>query len=299
MSFKEFVQACDTHKMLNILSGYDISRALASEQQIYMERLYRNYLIIGGMTEAVATWIETNDFAQVQQVQEEIIESYKGDFSKYASKTEAIKISAIWDSIPGQLSKDNHKFIFSYVAGSKRAAELTNALHWLIEAGLIYCTTLTTDGHMPLSISEDKSTFRVYLADVGLLRTIADVSPQSILSDTALFSNFRGGFTENFVNNELRVYGHTPHYWTSSGIAEVDFVIQNQLQVYPIEVKSADNTKAKSLNLFCQKYNIHVAFKSSLKNIGIEKQDDLTYPKYKIALPLYMLWKISQYMTLE
>ena len=198
----------------------------------------------------------------------------------------------IWDSIPKQLAKENNKFVFSHVKAGKRAAELEDALQWLVNAGLTYTLELVEQAELPLSFHANATHFKLYMVDSGLLRCKAGVSPKTIVEETALYKKFKGAFTENYVMTELLKLGMKPYFWRSGNTAELDFLIENENQLIPIEAKAEINTKAKSFRLFCKRYLPQTGFICSMKNVG----DNRVEQTQTYSLPLYMLWKIKRYM---
>ena len=293
MSFYEFLLADGGIKFAELSKDFSADRPLTNLLKIPMEKYYRNYLIVGGMPAAVKKWVETHDYAEIEAIQDDILGDYADDFSKHAPLAEVPKIHWVWDSVPKQLAKENNKFIFSHVKEGKRASELENALIWLRDAGLIYQTELVEKPELPLSFMADASYFKVYMADVGLLRRKAGVYYQTILDGDDSYVRFKGTMAENYVNNELINCGYKPYFWRSGNSAEVDFLIEDKGKICPIEVKSAENTMAKSYRTFCRQYNIQMGIKTSLKNIGVNADGCTT----TISLPLYLLWDIERFIS--
>ncbi len=223
------------------------------------------YYIVGGMPEAVKTWIRTHDYAEVEEVQNEILSDYADDFSKHAPLTDVPKIRLIWDFVPVQLAKENNKFIFSHVKEGKRSAELEDALQWLVEAGLLIRSELVEKPEIPLAGAADKTYFKLYMSDIGLLRAKSKVSVKTILEESDLYRRYKGAFAENYVLNELKSLGKTPFFWRSGNTAEVDFIYEDEGEIVPVEVKAADNTQAKSYKQFCGKYKPKKGLKLSQK----------------------------------
>ena len=188
-----------------------------------------------------------------------------------------------------QLAKENNKFVFSHVKEGKRSAELEDALQWLIDAGLISQVCLVEKPELPLSAFADKTYFKVYMSDVGLLRAKSKISAKTILEENDLFSRYKGGFSENFVLNELKSLEIETWFWRSGNTAEIDFIFEKDNTLVPVEVKAADNTQAKSYRQFCQRYKPKIGFKLSLKNIG---QNDCQGTS-TLSIPLYLDWKIK------
>ncbi|MBF0107276.1 MAG: ATP-binding protein [Deltaproteobacteria bacterium] len=243
------------------------------------------YFFVGGMPEAINQYNQSPaDFETIREVHKEILRAYELDFSKHALPGDVIKISLIWNLIPSQLAKENKKFIFSAIKKSARARDYDTALQWLLDAGLIYKAYQTPAPQLPLSGICQRDIFKVYLLDVGLLSTMARVPQKMFTSSQAIFAEFKGAFTENFVAQELVAYQQEDlHYWTSNGIAEVDFVIPCDGETYPLEVKSGLSNKKKSLKVYDQKYNPTTLIRVSPQNF---KHDGklINYPLYGLSL---------------
>ena len=289
MNFKEFLIACDEKELVELLKDWSVKRSIPDQIKDKMESLLKTYYIVGGMPEVVKTWIETNNYDEVDSLQKEILEDYSDDFSKHAPASEVPKIRWIWESIPVQLAKENNKFVFSHVKEGKRWQELEDGLQWLKNVGLIYQLELVENPEIPLSNCANKTYFKVYMSDVGLLRARAGVSAESILLGNELYMRFKGAFSENYVYQELISQGKTPFFWRSGNTAELDFIYEDKDGIVPVEVKSADNTQAKSYKMFCEKYKPKYGFKLTLKNIA----ENMCADTRTVSLPLYMAWNID------
>ena len=292
MDFREFAIATGAGNLVEALKDWPVSREIPEAFFVPMEKLLKEYYAVGGMPEAVKTWTEMRDYDAVDDVLQEIISDYRDDISKHAPVAEVPKIRWIWDSIPLQLAKDNNKFVFSHVKEGKRSHELENALQWLKDAGLIYQLELVEKPEIPLSGFADASFFKVYLADVGLLRSVSGVTAETLANGSGLYLRFKGAFTENYVMTQLVAMGRKPYFWRSGNTAEVDFLFENDGEIVPVEVKSAENTQAKSYRLFCSRYESKVGFKLSLKNIA---ENECVHTR-TISLPLFMIRQMDQYM---
>lgn len=291
MTFKEFVIANDRRDLIDLFCDWPTDRPVPDLYSVPMKNLLKEYYAVGGMPEAVKIWIETHDFSEVEAVQNEILKDYADDFSKHAPANEVPKIRWIWDSVPVQLAKENNKFVFSHVKEGKRAAELEDALRWLSDSGLIIQTELVEKPEIPLSGFADKTYFKVYMSDIGLLRAKSRVSAATIMEDSGLFDRYKGALAENYVLNELKAAGREPYFWRSGNSAEVDFIYEADGGIVPVEVKAADNTQAKSYRQFCRKYLPRVGFKLSKKNIACNLcESTVTY-----SIPLYLAWNIHYY----
>lgn len=294
MSFSEFLQA-ENPKLHEGVQRFAFEKALPAAYTEPLCRLQRIYYAVGGMPEAVAAWVENHDFEKVERIQDNILIDYRSDFSKHAPLSEVPKITWIWDAIPAQLAKDNHKFIFSHVKQGARAKDLEDALQWLVDAGLAYRLELVEKPEQPLSFCANKTNFKVYLSDVGLLRRKSGVSAQTILQGTERFERFKGALTENYVMTELLKLGKQPYFWKSGNTAELDFLIDEAEKLIPIESKAEVNTKAKNYRLFCKRYQPELGFRCSMKNIG----EHFVEQTYTYSLPLYLLWRMQVYLDAE
>ena len=227
--------------------------------------LLRKYLFAGGMPEAVSTYVETNDFREVRQVQEEILSAYDSDFVKHAPAAMLPKIRLLWRSIPSQLARENKKFVYTALKSGARAREYESALQWLDDAGMIKQVFRVGTPRIPMRSYIDLSAFKLYAHDVGLLGALSELPPSTIVEGNALFTNFKGALTEQYVLQELLVAGHKPAYWTNdAGNAEVEFVIQGGNAVYPVEAKAGINTQAKSLKVYQKLFSPPFAIRTSL-----------------------------------
>lgn len=295
MSFDEFVKADSGEKYLDGLNKLAREREIPQLYTIPLEKYYKNYLIVGGMPEAVQVWVDTHDYHEIEEVQDRILKDYADDFGKHTEPDTATKIRMIWDSIPTQIAKDNSKFIFSHVKQGARAKDLEDALAWLVNSGIALKLDLVSTPEIPLSGMADATYFKVYMADVGLLRKKANVNYRTILEDSNAFVHFKGALAENYILVQLKCMGITPYFWRTKADAELDFITDYEGELIPIEVKSADNTRAKSLHLFCNRYRPKLAFKSSLKNVG----DNMDGDTHVWSVPLYAFYKFKNYVYKE
>ena len=293
LSFGEFALACGLERELALVAECADGRPVPSPIAERMTEACRRFLAVGGMPEAVNAWVMTHDYAAVDKVLADILQSYSNDFGKYRSADDALKVGWIWDSIPVQLAKENNKWVFSHVKKGKRSAELENAMQWLVKADQIFELNMVGNPELPLSFYADATYFKVYMSDVGLLRMRAGLTAQSIIEETPLFTNFKGAMTENFVMNELLKGGFTPYFWRSQNEAEVDFLVECGEQIVPIEVKSDTHTRAKSYVTYCKRYGPKVGVRLSMKNAG----DNPVADTLSLSLPLYKTTWLRQ--TLE
>ena len=295
MSFEEFVIADGGEKYLNGMSKLPLGREISELYSVPMQKYLQNYYIVGGMPEAVKIWIQTHDYNQVEEIQNQILKDYADDFGKHTTPDTALKIKLIWDAIPSQIAKDNNKFIFSHVKEGARAKDLEDALEWLVSAGLVYKLNLVPTPQIPLESMKDNTYFKIYMADVGLLRKKSNVNYRTILNGDESFIQFKGAFSENYIMSELKSLGVSAYFWRTKADAEVDFISDYEGVLFPIEVKSATNTKAKSLQLFCKRFAPKLAFKASLKNVG----DNMMEETHIWNIPLYIFFRIKEYIKTE
>jgi len=295
MNFDEFVEADGGKKYLDGLDKLAREREIPELYTVPLEKYYKNYLIIGGMPEAVQVWVDTHDYKEVETVQERILRDYADDFGKYTTPETATKIKMIWDSIPTQIARDNSKFVFSHVKEGARAKDLEDALLWLVNAGIVLKLDFVSTPEIPLSGIADVTYFKVYMSDVGLLRKKSNLNYRTILEGSDAFVHFKGALAENYIYEQLKCMGIAAYFWRTKADAELDFITDYEGELIPIEVKSADNTKAKSLHMFCNRYEPKVAFKSSLKNVG----DNMDGKSHVWSLPLYAFYKFKKYVSEE
>ena len=283
MSFLEFLRACDGANLADYLVAFKPGDVLSKVASNKLEAYLRQYYITGGMPEVVKSWCSEKDIEAVEQIQQNIINSYELDFAKHAPVNEFPKLLAIWRSIPEQLAKENTKFIFSHVKKGWRAKDLEDALEWLIGAGLVYKVCKIEKPFIPLSAYADDTAFKLYMADVGLLRKLSKLPHNFILDATPAFKEFKGSLAENYVLTELvKSMDNTAYYWTSGNTAEVDFVIQCGCEIVPIEVKAEQHLRARSLAEYRKKYEPAYAVKTSMRN-EVSGGDVLQIPLYMIA----------------
>lgn len=291
MSFTEFVEADGGEGLIDGLRRMEPGQEIPAAYTVPLQRYLKRYYVIGGMPEVVRTWVETHDFEKAVEIQDEILQDFADDFGKHAPAGELVRIRSIWESVPVQLAKENNKFVFSHVKSGARAKDLEDALDWLVNAGLVYKLNLVEKPQVPLSGEADVSWFKVYLADVGLLCRRSHIHYRTILDGDEQFIRYKGALTENYVLTQLKAMHMDAWFWKSSSSAEVDFLTENRGTPLPIEVKSADNTKAKSLHMFCSRYSPKLAVKTSLKNVGDFYDGDT----HVWSIPLYAFSRLPDY----
>lgn len=288
MSFYEYLNALGEKAIADYLKNITKDQIISEPIGNKISGILKQYYVTGGMPEVVETWIQTNEIEKVEEIQQQIINSYELDFAKHAPIKDHPKLTAIWKSIPEQLAKPNNKFIFSQVKKGWRAKDLEDALVWLINAGLVYKVCKIEKPFMPLSSYKDDTSFKLYVSDVGLLRKMSKLPYQVVLDSSPIYVEFKGAMTENYVLNELvKAVDDTPYYWTSGNLAEVDFIVQSGNYIVPIEVKSEKNIRAKSLAQYIKKYEPEYSVKTSMKHETGRKQTQ--------SIPLYMIASIENY----
>lgn len=249
MSFTEFLLAIGRVQLCDVVLTGDWEM-MHRNSELLIEML-RQYYFVGGMPEAVAIWAATSDPKKVRQVQHDILDTYYRDFGKH-SNTLVHRIRQVWDSIPAQLAKENKKFIFGAIKKGARAAEFEKAIQWLSDAGLIYKVHRVTTPKYPLKFYKDDNAFKIYMLDCGLLALLSESRPQDMLLGDNAFTEFKGAYTENFFLQELMSIGNIPTYYYSKNNSrlEIDFLVQQDGQVIPCEIKAEENVKSKSLRTF-------------------------------------------------
>jgi len=230
---------------------------------------YKTYLVVGGMPRAVADYVATSDFNFVLVAQKSLNDGYIADMAKYASPQETTRIMAVWASLPAQLAKENRKFQYRTVKSGARASTHETALNWLKAAGMVNWCLRVSQGQLPLAAYADNDSFKIYLTDTGLLCAKFGLPPGSVINTPPSLDGFKGALAENYVAQVLLSNGFTPYYWSSEGKAEVDFVIQDRAgNIIPVEVKSSENVRSKSLQQFITRYRPEWALRISPKNFG-------------------------------
>jgi len=233
-------------------------------------QLYRQYLVVGGMPECVMQFVQTRDYILIRHIQDTILASYLNDMSKYNNLNEIKKTRLAYDNITVQLSKKNTRFQYKLIKKGGRASEFENAIEWLCLSGIVSQVYRVEQIKKPLENYRDIDAFKIYVSDLGLLCAKKDLAANDVLYMVEELNDFKGGMAENYVNVQLTINGYSTYYWESDRGAEIDFVIQREGQLIPIEVKSADNTRAKSLKVYMDTYKPAYAIKLSAKNFGFE-----------------------------
>ena len=270
LDFEEFLWALGKES-LSVLIRHSFSSNSPLSLHATALEFYRAYLVIGGMPRPVLEYVEKQDFNFVLAAQKTINDVYIADMAKYATAMETTKIMAAFASIPAQLAKVNRKFQYKVIKSGARAYEYETPLDWLKASGMIIKCTKVNAGKLPLSAYQEAASFKVYMTDTGLLCAKFGIPASAVLVDTQSFLDFKGALAENYVCSALTTNGYIPYYWESQGEAEVDFVIQDQKgTIVPIEVKSSDNVRAKSLAQFVGRYESPGSIRISARNFGFE-----------------------------
>jgi uncharacterized protein len=289
-SFSEFLEAIGEKPLANLVSNLDWSLIAPFREKLIYH--LRTYYFIGGMPEAVKTYVEKKDFFEVRAVQKRIMEAYEQDFSKHAPSEVVPRIRMIWNSIPAQLAKENKKFIFGQLRKGARAKDFELAMEWLKDCGLIHKISRVSKPGVPLKAYEDFTSFKIYVVDVGILGAMVDLDTRSILEGNRLFTEFKGAMTEQFVLQELITTGLTLFYWSAErGIAELEFILQYRGIVIPLEVKAEENLKAKSLKVVAENYPDTFPVRTSMSDFRKES--------WMINFPLYAVSHLVKSVEME
>lgn len=281
LSFNEFLLAMNQSPLVEILNANNW--ALITTFKFKFIELLRQYYYVGGMPEAVDAFSKEKDFEKVRKIQKDILFAYENDFSKYAPIESVPRIKMIWNAILSQLSKENKKFIFGALKEGSRAKEFDSALNWLTASGLVYKVHRVTKPALPLISYMDLGAFKLFLLDVGLLAAFGDLGSRTLLEGNSIYTEFKGALTEQYVLQNLKTRKNLPVFYWSSGtaIAEIDFLVQTNDQVIPIEVKAEENLKAKSLKSFSQKFKPPFSVRTSMSDFRKEE--------WLINVPLYSI----------
>ncbi len=269
MDFEEFLWANNRSMLAHTIREHYLSNEPLDVHSIALD-LYNKYLIVGGMPAAVKEFIATDSFVAIADMQNRILNEYIADMAKYAEPATSIKIRACYESIPAQLAKENRKFQYSVVQRGGSSTIFGESIEWLKYAGVILKCQKTTQGTMPVKVYVDLSDFKLYMADVGMLTMQSGIATQAILSPLDIENPFLGAIAENYAAQALANNLITLLYWKNDNTAEVDFVIQKDTDVIPIEVKSGLRVRSKSLRIFMEKYNCPYGIRISKKNFGFE-----------------------------
>lgn len=273
MDFEEFLLANDESYLVGrIKDCYQTNKHLEKPFHDKAIEYYKDYLFVGGLPEVVENFIKNKNPEMARIAQWNILESYQNDMGKYNKQTEIPKTRIVYKNISTQLAKENRKFQYKYVKSGGRASEFENAIEWLCLAGIANQLYRLEQIALPLKSYRSLSDFKFFMNDVGLCTASQDVHYDDIHDENPLLNNFKGGLTENYVFNQLSANGFEAYYWTSGNQAEIDFIVRIGEDIIPIEVKSSDNTKSKSLSIYSEKHKPAYSIRLSLKNFGFENQ---------------------------
>lgn len=285
LSFQEFLMAIGKKQFSELLDQQDFSM-ITSFRETYADAL-KQYYFVGGMPEAVESFAENQDFNEVRQIQKQILAAYEQDFSKHAPNEVVPRLRMLWNSIPAQLAKENKKFIYGLVREGARAKDYETALLWLSDCGLVHRVSRVNAPGIPLRAYEDMKAFKLFVLDVGLLGCMTGLHQRTLLDGNALFVEFKGALTEQYVCQQLKTLADLElcYYTNDRGSCEVDFVVDTGGRVMPLEVKAETNLRAKSLKTYREKFSPELAIRTSMADY--RKEDGL------VNLPLYAIGQIG------
>lgn len=279
LSFSEFLVASGMEMLLEAMSRQEWKTLETFHGELM--NLLKTYLYVGGMPEVVMKWLETHDYSEVRTIQHEILRSYQADFSKHAPSGQVPRLDMVWESLPAQLAKENKKFVYGVIREGARAKDFELAIMWLVNCGIVLKSHRISTPRMPLKAYQDLAVFKLFMVDVGLLGASAGLSAAALIEGNRIMTEFKGALTEQYVMQELKTLNlDYIGYWTNErSTSEVDFVIQKENSVIPIEVKSGENLRSRSFTLFCQNFSPDKALKTS----ALPYREDKTV----LNVPLY------------
>jgi Predicted ATPase (AAA+ superfamily) len=288
LDYQEFLCACGEEPLTELLKSGD-TRMITVFKNKYIDYL-KMYYYVGGMPEAVVTYINSKDLKKVRVVQNRLLSAYENDFSKHAPAEIVTRIRMLWNSIPTQLARENKKFVYGLVREGARAREYEVALTWLADCGLVYRINRIKKPDFPLRAYQDFRAFKLFILDIGLLGAMTRLGAKLILEGNRMFVEFKGALTEQYVLQQLvNDPENDIFYWSSDTTpSEVDFILQNEDGIVPIEVKAEENLQAKSLRFFCEKFRIRKAVRTSMSNY--RKQE------WMVNVPLYLVGEMGKYI---
>ena len=286
LSFMEFLEAMDKEQYVELIEKQDFEMIKIFSNKF--EDLLKQYCYIGGMPEVVQNFVNNGDFNQVRTIQKRILAAYERDFSKHIPANTVEKARMLWNSIPTQLAKENKKFIYNAIKKGSRAKEFETALTWLRNNGLVYQVHKITKPGLPISAYADLDAFKLFVLDVGLLGALSGLEAKTILGKYEIFQEFKGAIAEQYVLQQFKTIDDMPiYYWTNeTSRSEVDFIIQRESKVIPVEVKAATNLKARSLKIYMEQFKPKLAVRTSLADY--KKTENL------VDIPLYAIEIIKE-----
>lgn len=290
LTFQEFLCALGEERFVEILRGKDTDMVTMFKSK-YIDRL-REYYFVGGMPEVVQTYVDTKDFNQVREIQKNLLNYYQQDFSKHAEISLVPRLNLVWNSIPMQLAKENKKYIYGQVRKGARAKDFELAIQWLLDCGLIHKVHRIEKPALPLKAYMNLDIFKIYLLDVGLLMAMIGLNAQVIIDGNRIFTEFKGALTEQYILQQLIAGENVESYYYSAenSKGEIDFILQGNTSVIPLEVKAEENLRAKSLKAFCEKYKPKYAVRTSMS--------DYREQEWMTNIPLYNIDRIGEYLRL-
>ena len=291
MTFTEFLKADGQSNLVDYMNSIQDINNIPDIFFNKLEEKLKSYFIIGGMPEVIQSWITYKDMERVNKIQEDILQSYESDFSKHTTSIEANRISIIWNSIPSQIARENKKFLYQAAKNGARAREYEDAVNWLKDANVVNKIYNVTKPNMPLIAYNDLSSFKLYLNDVGLLRKKTNLSSRVIIEGDTLFQEFKGALTENYVLQTLVANGLEPYYYTFDNRYEIDFIMQYQNEIIPIEVKAGKSLNNTSLKVYNEAHKPDIRIRFSMNNLN--KDDNL------INIPLFMAEYVKKFIEMQ
>lgn len=291
MTFTEFLKADGQSNLVDYMNSIQNINNIPDIFFNKLEEKLKSYFIIGGMPEVIQSWITYKDMERVNKIQEDILQSYESDFSKHTTSIEANRISIIWNSIPSQIARENKKFLYQAAQNGARAREYEDAVNWLKNANVVNKIYNVTKPNMPLIAYNDLSSFKLYLNDVGLLRKKTNLSSRVIIEGDTLFQEFKGALTENYVLQTLVANGLEPYYYTFDNRYEIDFIMQYQNEIIPIEVKAGKSLNNTSLKVYNETHKPNIRIRFSMNNLN--KDDNL------INIPLFMAEYVKKFIEMQ
>ena len=291
MTFTEFLKADGQSNLVDYMNSIPNINNIPDIFFNKLEEKLKSYFIIGGMPEVIQSWITYKDMERVNKIQEDILQSYESDFSKHTTSIEANRISIIWNSIPSQIARENKKFLYQAAKNGARAREYEDAVNWLKDANVVNKIYNVTKPNMPLIAYNDLSSFKLYLNDVGLLRKKTNLSSRVIIEGDTLFQEFKGALTENYVLQTLVANGLEPYYYTFDNRYEIDFIMQYQNEIIPIEVKAGKSSNNTSLKVYNETHKPNIRIRFSMNNLN--KDDNL------INIPLFMAEYVKKFIEMQ
>ena len=288
MTFSEFLVADGAQNLVEYMDSVNSFENIPEIFFNILEEKLKVYFIVGGMPEAVKSWVNEKDISEVNKIQENILIAYEEDFSKHTTAVEANRISIIWNSIPSQLARENKKFLYQVAKEGARAREYEGAVNWLNDADLIHKIYNVVKPNMPLKAYNDLSSFKIYLNDVGLLRRMTDLDSRVVIEGNRVFKEFKGALTENYVLQMLLSSGIKVNYFTFDNKYEIDYIMQYKNTIIPIEVKADENINSVSLKHYNEIYNPKIRIRFSMRNL--KKDDNL------VNIPLFMVEYIEKFL---